>query len=166
MVQGLQSGSLDVALAISYNFKESKDMAVRHLFSIGGKILVGNSHPLARKDDLSPADFQGETLYSLAPSTMSPSHRSYYLEPFQKRGIEIQISYLPSLSSIFTKLQGGTGFAILGDWIMLPHNMHVCCFSQDPLTFSFDMGIPRNPRKCSPVAEEFIRIITEYYSLR
>lgn len=166
MIQGLQSGSIDVALAISCNFKESKDIAVQHLFTIGGKVLIGNNHPLAKKEKLSPADFRGQTLYSLAPSTMSQSHRSYYTEQFRKRGIEIEISYLPSLSSIFTKLQSGSGFAIVGDWIMIPHNMYVCTFPDDPLDFSFDMGIAWKPKKCSSVTKEFIQIITEYYGAR
>ena len=166
MIQRLQSGSIDAALAISYNFRESRDIEVEPLFSIGGRIIIGRNHALAKKDRLSLSDFRGETLYSLTPSTLPQTHQNYFLEPFRRRGIDIEISYMRSVSSIFTKLQGGFGFAIVGDWIMLPYNIQECIFTEDAPLYSFDMGIAWRPKSCSGATKEFIEIITDYYGTR
>ena len=112
---------------------------------------------------LTPEDLKNETRYVMLRQNTgrgaenTPEMRSLFGE------ISDRVVFMPSLSAIFTKLQSGEGFAVLGDWIMLPPRIHACENTVGFPELYFDLGMAWNEKRRGAAADAVIRCIAEAF---
>ena len=121
ILYALKRGTVNTVLATESILKDYQDLKTVHLCSIGELLLFSSRHPLAGKKDLTLSDFADYTFYATAPQGLSNGVANI-LHVCEETGFTPNIEHLSSLSSVYNKLQSGTGVFLTNEWIMAKSN--------------------------------------------
>ena len=117
VIDALRRKEIDVAITLEITLQGQPDVFRRNVTSAPVVMLISTLHPLAKKKDLTLADFKDDPFYAIAPIAGSdnPMER-LAVDVCKKAGFTPKIEHTPNSASVLMRLQNGTGAQITCAW--------------------------------------------------
>lgn len=117
-VAALSAGDVDVALLTTG--KVGKGLREARLFHDEIVFVLANTHPLARKATITPADLAAQTLIS--STNTPPAEQQWFLtQLFPRKAPPLQMLRFPLTEAIVDAARAGLGVAAMSEWMAGPY---------------------------------------------
>jgi len=113
LLRGLFNNTIDIAFSLKIEIEDKEWLDYRELFNIDTVLFVSAKHPLAKRENLSLADFKNETFVSLSAKE-SPAINSLLRTECEKAGFTPKVIEAQDTNAQFTYLEAGKGVAVCG----------------------------------------------------
>ncbi len=160
IIPALERGDVDIIIAPEVLVKPDERMSVERITTRGGLLVFSANLPLAKKENLTLADFKKEHFYVTAPPTMIEAAVEVN-SICAKEGFAPVIENVPSLSAAFMKLSSGSGVLFCNDWMIARNNP---LFRSIPLDAPRDICLVWMEDNKTPEMESFIRETIQYFA--
>ena len=121
MFSALCHGHVDVIITLANALKAKQGITSYKLTDVNGILLYSARHAKAHKPDLCPDDFADEPFYVTAPDSGKELQSQSFIDALGGH-FTPRVELLPTLSSVFMKLQSGRGVIFSNDWMMAKNN--------------------------------------------
>lgn len=111
IIRGLFNHCIDIAFSLKIDVEDKDWLAYKELFTLDTVLVVNSRHPMAKKENLSLADFRNETFVSLS-SKESPAINTLLNIVCEKAGFSPKVIEAPDTNTQLLYLETGMGVAI------------------------------------------------------
>ncbi len=111
LIQWLYENTLDVAFTLKVDVEDKKWLALETLYVLESVLILKSDHPLARKENLSLADFKDETFVNLSEKESCAINMLLTIE-CENAGFIPKVVYAPDVSAQILYVESGRGVAI------------------------------------------------------
>jgi DNA-binding transcriptional LysR family regulator len=118
---GLSGNQYDLLVTMADQFKGESGICTRDYLRVPYIVLFSSRHPLARKEDITIADFKDDIFYCTAEE-MCPFLRETHEAYCRTKGFVPHFKFLPNMESILFALQGGNGYTIFDDLVRVKND--------------------------------------------
>ena len=117
VIDALRRGDIDAAITLEITLQGQPDILCRNVTSAPVVVLISSLHPLAKKEDLTLADFRDDPFYAISPvvGTDNPMEK-LAVDVCQAAGFTPKIEHTPNSASVLMRLQNGVGAQITCAW--------------------------------------------------
>ena len=154
LCKGLEEGTIDAVICPQSTAMSLYGVESRELISIPRIILYSAANPLSERDDVTPADFNNCTLFTVGPSypALVTSHEC------QSMCDSLSVTYTSletmSFDSVVNAIEHGTGFTVVDKWHRILHNTRFRGLTVDS---SVKLCAAWNSNNCDPATENLIK---------
>lgn len=111
LFRGMFNNTIDIGFALKIDIIDKKWLAYKDLFSLDTVLFVNIKHPMAKKENLSLADFRNETFVGIS-SKENPAINELLKIECEKAGFVPKVIEAPDINSQILYLEAGKGVAI------------------------------------------------------
>ena len=143
ITKSLMTDSMDIAVTMKNSVEKHMGFDIRDAAQIGKLLLFSSGHPLAGKEDLSPADFRNDTFFApwqIADKLIIEAINSY-TRPY---GFVPELRFVKNHESMVTCVRNNMGVAIIDEWVWARNADDLCTV---PLSSSDTISIVRLKEK-------------------
>ena len=117
VLDALRRKEIDVAITLEITLQGQPDVLCRNVTSAPVVMLISTLHPLAKKENLTLADFKDDPFYAISPSAGNDNPMEQLaIDVCQAAGFTPQIEHTPNSASVLMRLQNGIGAQITCAW--------------------------------------------------
>ena len=111
LIQWLCDKSIDFAFLLKTDAEGKEMLEYKDLYSKESVLILNAKHPLAKKEDLSLADFKDETFLNIS-AKKSPYINALLKQECKKAGFELKVMEVPDVNAQLLYLELGMGVAV------------------------------------------------------
>ncbi|NLA86302.1 MAG: LysR family transcriptional regulator [Clostridiales bacterium] len=111
LVQWLYNKTIDLSISLKIDVMDKEWLDYQTLYSIESVLILNASHPLAQREGLSLADFQGETFVNVS-ARESPVLNAMLKQECEKAGFTPGVVDAPDINAQTLYLESGKGVAV------------------------------------------------------
>lgn len=116
-IDALRRSEIDVAITLEITLRGQPDVAKRNVTSAPVVMLISTLHPLAKKENLTLADFKDDPFYVIAPTAGNDNPMEQLaIDVCEAAGFSPNIEHTPNSASVLMRLQNGLGAQITCAW--------------------------------------------------
>jgi len=116
---------VDFIIAFTDNCADFPEIQKKPLTSVGGVLTLSVQHPLAKKPDLSFADFKNETFYTVNEQDWFKQKSTRIRSACMQHGFVPNIFNQPSFSAALIGMHSERGVMYVDDWLWI-HSLPTC----------------------------------------
>ena len=116
-IEALRRNEIDLAITLEITLQGQSDILCRNVTSAPVVVLISSLHPLAKKENLTLADFKDDPFYAISPTVGSSNPmEKLAVDVCQAAGFTPKIEHTPNSASVLMRLQNGIGAQITCAW--------------------------------------------------
>ena len=117
VIDALRRKEIDIAITLEITLRGQPDVFCRNVTSAPVVMLISSLHPLAKKENLTLADFKDDPFYAISPAVGSDNPMEQLaVDVCKKAGFTPKIEHTPNSASTLMRLQNGIGVQITCAW--------------------------------------------------
>lgn len=158
LMDSLNSGALDLIIALEQTIKSSSGVQTQHLTDIQRILLYSPEHPVAKsKENLVPEDFRNSTfLVAANHDGKSPQFVKDFCAPYN---FVPNVEVVSGVEALISGVQNLMGVAFVDDWSREKQNS---AFSYIPLSSYNSVHIAWREQNANPVLQLFVSELTRF----
>jgi DNA-binding transcriptional LysR family regulator len=163
MLDGLLDGEYDIAFSTTSAFyndpTDQQNLSCKEVTKIHRVIAYSKENVLAKKAELVPQDFDGQTLYSIS-NVMKPLAMEEYVLVCNKYGFNPRVRMVDEYPSLMMAVMANQGFAVTDEWttqILIPGIAHLT------LEDTLSVGVFWNDSNNNPAVLPFVDVCKKVF---